>query len=530
MSNDQVQQSSPVKTLVVVGGGPKAAAIAAKAHVLAKLGFPKAESDDWKNVLARIKSVLDEANFETWFSRIQFEGLEKDRNVIRLLAPNYVVRDWVKANHEDLIVEALGRFELSNFSVEWMLPKDKSKVQVIVIERGQVGANWRGEDGYTDGKCELGTPPEKDVGFPYASRYGTDVDKEMLEYTWHAFKILGIKKTMYGEWIDRGHHQPLHEEWGRYLRWVLTSVLPREALLEGWEVTRVEPADGRLQIHIEAGKKKRQIAADGIVFTGPGSAKTLSNMPNSVENLVFDGRNYWTNTSKFKEMIKGKIGLIGGGETAASIALSLIDLSATPKGPVFDIDIINRHGTIFTRGESYRENRIFTNPDDWKKLDEPSRHEIIQRTDRGVFSVAAQLKLNRAERVKVLAGRVEGIERAGNKIDLLMKRGDHPKIWKVRYDKVIIALGFDAFQPLELFPQDVRPVYATQAERQELQRGVDSFLRVSFDSAPAKFEKEPNVHMPMLSGFAQGPGFPNLSCLGHLSDRILARYITPPDR
>ena len=29
----------------------------------------------------------------------------------------------------------------------------------------------------------------------------------------------------------------------------------------------------------------------------------------------------------------------------------------------------------------------------------------------------------------------------------------------------------------------------------------------------------------MIAGLAQGPGFPNLSCLGLLSDRILRRYV-----
>jgi mycobactin lysine-N-oxygenase len=30
-----------------------------------------------------------------------------------------------------------------------------------------------------------------------------------------------------------------------------------------------------------------------------------------------------------------------------------------------------------------------------------------------------------------------------------------------------------------------------------------------------------------VAGLAQGPGFPNLSCLGLLSDRILRRYVAP---
>ena len=33
----------------------------------------------------------------------------------------------------------------------------------------------------------------------------------------------------------------------------------------------------------------------------------------------------------------------------------------------------------------------------------------------------------------------------------------------------------------------------------------------------------------MVAGLAQGPGFPNLSCLGLLSDRILRRYVAPRD-
>jgi mycobactin lysine-N-oxygenase len=37
------------------------------------------------------------------------------------------------------------------------------------------------------------------------------------------------------------------------------------------------------------------------------------------------------------------------------------------------------------------------------------------------------------------------------------------------------------------------------------------------------------LHLPVLAGLAQGPGFPNLSCLGLLSDRILRRYVPVND-
>jgi len=37
----------------------------------------------------------------------------------------------------------------------------------------------------------------------------------------------------------------------------------------------------------------------------------------------------------------------------------------------------------------------------------------------------------------------------------------------------------------------------------------------------------PRLHLPVLAGVAQGPGFPNLSCLGLLADRVLGAYPAP---
>jgi len=37
----------------------------------------------------------------------------------------------------------------------------------------------------------------------------------------------------------------------------------------------------------------------------------------------------------------------------------------------------------------------------------------------------------------------------------------------------------------------------------------------------------PRLHLPVLAGVAQGPGFPNLSCLGLLADRVLGAYVRP---
>jgi mycobactin lysine-N-oxygenase len=40
----------------------------------------------------------------------------------------------------------------------------------------------------------------------------------------------------------------------------------------------------------------------------------------------------------------------------------------------------------------------------------------------------------------------------------------------------------------------------------------------------------PKLFLPNLSGVNEGPGFPNLSCLGLLSDRVLGAEIEVSDK
>ena len=43
--------------------------------------------------------------------------------------------------------------------------------EVVLVDPGTVAGNWSGRQGYTSGLLPLGTPPEKDVGFPYAESW-----------------------------------------------------------------------------------------------------------------------------------------------------------------------------------------------------------------------------------------------------------------------------------------------------------------------------------------------------------------------
>lgn len=391
------------------------------------------------------------------------------------------------------------------------------EVIIKVIDRNEAAANWKGGSyGFTDGKGSLGTPPEKDIGFPYSSVYGSEVDIAMLKYSWQAHLITAISKTLYADWVDRGRPQPRHGVWAEYLETVLRVALPAEDIIEDTVVSGVSPINEKLQLSMIHRNQIKTLEADAIVFTGPGEPIMFERVPANPD-LILDGRSYWKNIHKFEVMTHGNVAIIGGGETAASIAISLLDRS-----PQLRISIINRHGTIFTRGESFQENRIFSNPDEWMRLDEFTRKEFIQRTDRGVFSVAAQRRLDHSENVSTISGEVFELLEERNQVIVRIRRGDPPRGLDYEYDMAIVALGFDPWTPLEMFPEDKRPDTSPESLKQ-LELRVDEYLRLPFDSAP-----QVSVHMPMVAALRQGPGFPNLSCLGHLSDRILKFYIPAP--
>src|SRR5690349_20754139 len=64
--------------------------------------------------------------------------------------------------------------------------------RVILIDPGPVTGNWTGHQGYTSGLLPLGTPPEKDVGYPYAGSWGprsAAVTAAMAEYSFQRHVI-----------------------------------------------------------------------------------------------------------------------------------------------------------------------------------------------------------------------------------------------------------------------------------------------------------------------------------------------------
>ncbi len=85
------------------------------------------------------------------------------------------------------------------------------------------------------------------------------------------------------------------------------------------------------------------------------------------------------------------------------------------------------------------------------------------------------------------------------------------------YDFVVVAVGFDARWFEAILADNARALLRTALSGRDLESAIGVDLAVE--------GLTPALHLPVLAGLAQGPGFPNLSCLGLLSDRVLRRYV-----
>jgi mycobactin lysine-N-oxygenase len=381
----------------------------------------------------------------------------------------------------------------------WRVP------QIVAIDPRGVAANWDGSNGYTDGRILLGTSPLEDVGFPYRSELDPKSDESMLRLSFQAFLV---DQGRYAEWVDRAMPALPHCEVAQYLRWVADRVglLPVLA-----HVRTVQPSGGGWMIDCESAEGALTVWADGVVITGPGRPLTFPCTSEAAEfaSRVLDGQSFWHAASSFTGLSDARICVVGGGETSAAITTFLADaVDVTSR-----VEVVTRHASVFSRSEHWRSVMYFSTAEGWDDLAESERYELIHRSDRGTFSVAANLELDKAWNVSYRVGALERIERHGAKLCAVISAGDQTR--SVPYDFLVQATGFDRLSFLEWFPD-----WPLERSEEGLSARIESDMTLS--------GLEAGLHVPGLAAMAQGPGFPHLSCLGLLADRVLRPYVAAP--
>jgi mycobactin lysine-N-oxygenase len=380
---------------------------------------------------------------------------------------------------------------------------------VVAVERTAVAANWQARGGWTDGQHRLGTGPEKDVGFPYRSslvpQRNAELDERMVRHSWQSYLIA---TAQFAEWVDRGRPAPTHRKWSQYLRWVADNVAM--TVIPG-EVERIAIEGHKWALHTQ----NAAVKADAVMITGPGQAER-SILPG--DPRVLSIAQFWKLAAGHEVIAAERVAVIGGGETAASMLNELF------RHRVSTITVISPQVTLFTRGEGFFENSLFSDPTGWSSLTLAERRDALARTDRGVFSARVQDALLADDRIRHLRGRVAHAVALDDRIRLTLStnRGSENLETVHGFDLVIDGSGADALWFVPLLGQDARDLI-------ELGLGAPltgDALQESIGYDLSLTGVTPKLFLPSLSGLTQGPGFPNLSCLGLLSDRILGSDLT----
>ncbi|MFG2229816.1 SidA/IucD/PvdA family monooxygenase [Streptomyces sp. NPDC048723] len=388
--------------------------------------------------------------------------------------------------------------------------------RVLVVEQYDAGAHWSGGSGFTTGSEKLGTRPEKDIGFPYRSvetfgLQGGDIDRLMMRYCWQSF----LSDTgRFGDWVDQGCPAPPHKLFAAYLAWVVRACSDHVEIRRE-RVVALDRRDEHWLVRTSADGGPTHgdgIRARAVMMTGPGAPRRLA--PASFEHprLVDASAHRPRLRQLLAERPGPRVAVVGAGESAASLALFVQETA-----PEARVEQFAPNG-MRVRDESHEVNRTYTagSASGWAGLSEQERRTFIARTDRGVVSPALSERLNRVVGGRVHRSSVRSVRSAEGERDVLELHGDDGLLGS--FDLVVNATGFDPWQQLDAL--------LSPAARSWLSDGVPGGLDLRaaqgrIGSALAFDGLQPRLYVPALAGVTQGPGFANLSCLGHMSDLIV---------
>jgi mycobactin lysine-N-oxygenase len=257
--------------------------------------------------------------------------------------------------------------------------------------------------------------------------------------------------------------------------------------------------------------------AGALVLTGPGIHRSFPHEPGVAERVFHcDSRR-----DEFARLPSGEgcdVAVVGGGESALSCVMFLRGFRPRSRFTVYTPML------PMSRGESFLENRVFSNPDEveWGSLDLRTRRDFVKHSDRGVFDPPSLAAIAYDDRCRFVTGRVSDVAAArggaGVRVEYESPEGQGGR----EHDYVVNCTGFDLLAQLRtLFPAAVRAtIEARVGQLWEAPAGTEVPIGRHLELKGM----DPRLQIPGLAGLSQGPGFANLGALGLLSNRVLQPF------
>ena len=390
-------------------------------------------------------------------------------------------------------------------------------ISLKIVEGTEPAASWLGRNGMTSGEEPLAVTPIKDIGFPYQSHYefgeaGEAIDAATMAFSWQQY-LIGQRR--YARWIDAGSPSVRHRDYGAYLTWVLARATAGVTHVHG-RVAEVglDDAGERWLVEVEEPGGSSRHVAGALVLTGPGTHRAFPHEP-SVAARVFHCDSKRSEFAHLPEDRECDVAVVGGGESALSCVMFLRGFRPSARCTVYTPML------PMSRGESFLENRVFSNPDEveWGALDLQTRRDFVKHSDRGVFDPPSLAAIAYDDRARFVTGRVTdvGAPTGGEGVRLQYESPEGAAGSEHGY--VVNCTGFDLLAQLRgLFPAPLRARVESQAGPL-WERPAGSEIRIG--RALELEGMSPRLHIPGLGGLSQGPGFANLGALGLLSNRVL---------
>jgi mycobactin lysine-N-oxygenase len=392
-----------------------------------------------------------------------------------------------------------------------------AQISIKVIEGTEVAASWKGRNGMTSGEEPLAVTPIKDVGFPYQSHIefgeaGEAIDAALAQFTWQQYMI---SRRRYARWVDAGSPAVRHRDYGEYLAWVLSRASEGVEYLAA-RVTQVtlDEAGERWLVEAEEDGGTTRHLGRALVLTGPGIHRAFPHEP-AVADRVFHCDSKREEFARIPEGERCDVAIVGGGESALSATMFLRGLRPECRYTIYTPML------PMSRGESFLENRVFSNPDvvEWESLDQQTRRDFVKHSDRGVFDPPSLAAIAYDDRCRFVTGRVTDVGTAGAGEGVRLEYESPEGVVSSEHDFVANCTGFDLLAQLRtLFPARTREaIERSSGPLWDQPAGSEVPIGRNLELLGMR----PLLQIPGLAGLSQGPGFANLGALGLLSNRIL---------